>query len=243
MNHLAQYIQQHWAWLIAVVSIIAAGVYQAINLYVTKRRSLKAFSYSIILDSPFLSKKYEAIERVQMLLDGNPVPNVRVIIIELRNTGAKELTPGDFHTPVNIALGRDCTVLQADVVDTHPDQFKPSVEVKDFTVSLIPILMNPGDRVKIMVLAGIPTSHKLVIGGRIAGVASLQTDERRTTMRKERLRRLLLLFVSTLIVSMFVHHGQLVFGVSMIWFVMLIAVTSDYDQPVKAKTKVGNPNQ
>src|SRR5690242_4257701 len=101
MDTFLEYVQKHYAWIAA---IIAGIVLLAVNLWITKRRAQKALSYWTVTDTPLVRTRQGAKGKIEILYEGKPVDSVRLVEIELRNTGGKEIEAKDFAEPVRITF-------------------------------------------------------------------------------------------------------------------------------------------
>lgn len=179
-----EYIQKNYAWLIAALVAVGALI---INLAVTKNRARKAFSRRTVLDTTLISKKNITNSKVEVLYDGKPVESVRIIQIELRNTGAKEILPADFVEPVQLIFPDSYQVFEAEIAKKHPGNFSPKFSRSKNTFTLEPTLMNAGDWVILQVIAGFSEAAPILIDGRISGVSefTLYGPERPFSILKE----------------------------------------------------------
>jgi len=123
------------------------------------------------------------------------------------------------------------------VVSKYPDEFEPCLEVKDFKVFLTPVLMNPGDKVRISILAAIPATHQLVVGGRIAGVASLQIYQHPVIPFKERLQALFFLCLTIIPIPLSGTHFRVV-GITITIILLFIVILFLYSVIVERNKEV-----
>ena len=162
-----------WQWTITIIVTVVVGVLAAtIPVYLArarKRLSYMTFSWPLVED-PLDS-------RVQMLFDGQPVRDVRIVVIDLRYRGSAPVREEDYARPVSFDFGEDARVLSVEVNAKKSDDIDVTFTTEDpSTVRLNPVLLNDKDYVSIKMLVphyGGPPS----VSGRIAGIRELR-DER-----------------------------------------------------------------
>jgi hypothetical protein len=181
---------------------VAGVIFASIFYWRNKKRSEKAFAFKILIDTPLISHQEAAEGKVQIMFKGKEVKNVRLIEVELRSSGEKEITANDFDYPITLRFPDDAEVLEASVSEHFPAAFIPEIEINPTFVTLKPKVMNRGDRLKIKVLVTIQEDQKVKVQGHISGIPELTDTEPIWTPRNI-LRASLPIWVTIFIVATF----------------------------------------
>jgi len=184
-----------------VVTCSVAGIIFLLTQWLTRRRTAtKSFGWHIITDYVMLSKREQHKDRVKILFDDKPIEDVRLVIIELKNTGGKEIVPSDFYRPITITFPQGSELLDVGIASKSPESFDPEVESDKTIITLKPSLMNKDDTVTI---SAIVTSMNGIINvkGRIAGISEISKLKPNFLMSEGGMRRTLigLMLVFTII--------------------------------------------
>ena len=109
-------------------------------------------AFGVFYETPLLGVSRELAGRVQISLDGQSVPNLRLVVLAVKNSGNRPILAVDFHTPLVVRLGAGATVLSAEVARRVPENLPVDVSLTDNEVNIPPLLLNPGDFAIIKVL-------------------------------------------------------------------------------------------
>jgi hypothetical protein len=91
-------------------------------------------------------------ERIDILFDGESVPDVYISVIGLWYRGTSAIVEDDYRTPVTIDFG-DARVLDAEIVDLSPEGLPARLSVENsHKVIFSPVAMNDNDVVRARVL-------------------------------------------------------------------------------------------
>lgn len=173
-----QFIQQHYAWLIGILAALT-GVY--ISLSVTRRRSRKALSYSVLVDTPLVAKRRNSLgDKLKILYEDEQVDNVYLVQVVVRNSGGQPIVVADYEQAITLLFGDNDTIFEAEVSDSYPLEFTPKLSTDKCTIRVAPVLMNPGDQVTIKVLLAKREGTQLLVVARIAGVSTITSQLRIT---------------------------------------------------------------
>jgi hypothetical protein len=149
--------------ILAVVAICLTVV-----LFLVARRR-KGLSYTLS-DTQVLGV-HEAVNpsRVQILFDGAPVIDVRLVIITVNNSGNESIRVDDFERALRFSWAEPTRILTAEVVEVSPESLlHPTIRAGANEIVLDPLLLNPGDWLRIKTL--IKQVGKLSVDARVAGV-------------------------------------------------------------------------
>ena len=152
-----------WQFVVLALLALAAVVVPIVGINRPRKRS----SYRVLFDDRLLSVRDELTSRVQVTFDGQPVRDVRMVIAHLMNTGNVPIEASDYIQPLGLSFG-EATVLDAEVMDTRPNNMRVSLETNAGRVILTPDVFNGGDAISVRVLLAGP--GEVGIDGRIKGL-------------------------------------------------------------------------
>jgi hypothetical protein len=139
-----------WKYLFAT-TVALAGVSVPVWLwkYDLQARALTVRSIS--------SVALQAVDRtampdIVMTLDGKPIDSPVLSTLEIANTGAKPITSVDFESPIEISSGERSAIIRTRVLKVIPVGLKPEVTGDQQSIKVMPLLLNPEDRLVIAVL-------------------------------------------------------------------------------------------
>jgi hypothetical protein len=148
-----------------------------------KQLNKKSFSYSIS-DTPIISIK-EKLDDVAVTYKGRPVENLRVVIVDVWNSGNKDILEEDFRVPLSFCAtqtARGNSLVVAQVID-EPEGAQAEIIIHrighhTYRTALKPMLFNPGDRVVVKIIIADYGGENLDvnINGRIAGVKAFKRE-------------------------------------------------------------------
>jgi len=161
-----------WQSVAAFLALVA--ILTSILLYF-KQRQIKSLSYEIISLTPLLSIEEEIKGDLQVLYHGNPVDQVHLIVIEIKNSGNTPIRKEDFERPVNFNFGEETEIFTAEITDTNPNDLEAFVNIEDGRVVLTPIMLNEEDTITVKML--ISKFDEINVDGRIIGVKKIEEHE------------------------------------------------------------------
>lgn len=129
-----------------------------------KRVTVHTVSRSVVADltDPALSP-------LRLTYADVPVSTVTIATLEIGNTGNQPIHASDFERPLRVAFTNGAPILAATASETHPGNLSPSVSHDGSSATIRPLLLNPGDRVRLaFVLRGEFVEPR--VDARIAGV-------------------------------------------------------------------------
>jgi hypothetical protein len=144
-----------------------AAICITVSLFLAGRRR-KRLSYSLS-DTRVLGV-HEAVNpsRVQILFDGAPVTEARLVMITVNNWGNEPIRVNDFERPLRFGWSAPSRILMAEVIDASPESLQPTIRAGVNEVLVDPLLLNPGDWFRIKSL--INEASKLSVDARVVGV-------------------------------------------------------------------------
>jgi hypothetical protein len=151
--------------ILAIVAICMTAI-----LFLAGRRR-KRLSY--LLSDTLVLGVHEAVNpsRVQILFDGAPVTEVRLVTITVNNWGNEPIGADDFERPLRFSWSQPAKILTAEVIEVSPESLQPTIKVGANEIVVDPLLLNPGDWLRIKTLINQVT--KLSVDARIVGVKQI----------------------------------------------------------------------
>ncbi len=179
MDAIGEYFQKHWAWLIAALLTLIAVV---INQWITSRRSKRALTCWVVTNSRLTDRKEPDSKELQAKYADQPLWNLRIVEVEIRNTGSLPLLPADFHEPLTLLFPNAGSIIDPEVVRARPEGFNPEIETVDTTIWIKPTLMNPRDTFIIKALVTGFSNEEPTVKGRVAGIPAVRAISMETSM-------------------------------------------------------------
>lgn len=182
------------AWIGIMLGIIAIAVAIWSAMYqVRKQREKKEITYQRISEAPIVTVNNDIASRVEVLLDGKPAKEVRLVVFEVKNVGYSAVKGEDYFEPLIFHF--DNEVVGGEVLKTKPNEFlEPSrlasfLTFKGKAVQLSACPLNPGDAITFSVF--IEGEGQVDVRGRINTGEIREFDPIRERERQQkRLRRL-----------------------------------------------------
>ena len=124
---------------------------------VRKQRNQKEIMYQVISDVPIANINKAVIDKVEIRFDGKPVTDLRLLVINLWNSGDIAVKPEDFVEPIKFEFeGR--TVVSTEILNMEPENIIDPKDAKTFITSdlastkLSRFLLNPKELISLKVL-------------------------------------------------------------------------------------------
>lgn len=131
-------------------------------------RNRKGLSYKVIFNRRLLSVQEDLKGRVDISLDGQPVSDVRMTLLVLRNSGNIPIEESDYVRPVGFEFGEEAQILDAELVETKPTGMEVTLDWTTSYVLVVPDILNGGDALALQVL--VSGGGEMTPVGRIVGV-------------------------------------------------------------------------
>lgn len=167
-----------WQFAVATAVTLVLGL-GGIIATIWVARSKKKLSYQLLENTPLVSVGEEVKGQVEIRFFGNPVKNVRLLILKVKNSGYRAIAPGDYVVPVEFRLNEGSQILSVDIIDANPPQLKASLNpglavATDAPSILFPsALLNAGDWLKIKSLVS-DFEGEITVHGRIVDVKQIK---------------------------------------------------------------------
>jgi hypothetical protein len=180
----------------AILAMVAIGI--TLTLFLAARRR-KRLSY-LLQDTRVLGI-HAAVNpsKVEILFDGAPVTDVRLVIITINNSGNESIRVDDFERALRFSWAEPARVLTAEVVEVNPESLQPTIKTGVNEIVLNPLLLNPGDWLRIKTL--INQVGKLSVDARVVGVKRITKT---TASGKNTTTRTFLLMAAVAVLSLLI---------------------------------------
>ena len=185
-----------------ILAIVAIWV--TVCLFLAGRRR-KRLSY-LLSDTPVLGV-HEAVNprRVQILFDGAPVTEVRLLIITVNNWGNEPIRVDDFERPLRFSWPEPARILTAEVAEVNPESLQPTIHAGVNEIAVDPLLLNPGDWLRIKILMSQVT--KISVDARVVGVKQITVASGMVTTDKK-FRTLMAMLLGAVLTLLVVLAGE-----------------------------------
>lgn len=157
-----------WKFWVALTATVA-GVIVPVWLWrfdLTSRELTISVSSKTAL-SPILPNKTTDLE---ISLAGRALADPYSAVIEISNTGSKPILAAEIEGTIDLEVTGGSKLVQAQFLESRPKALSPLMTSTGQRVSIQPLLLNPGDSIKVAVLteSGSPT---FLPRARIAGIS------------------------------------------------------------------------
>ena len=160
-----------WQFAGAILAFVAVGISIVIYLLQKQRKNIE---YDVLSSTPVLTELEEGIGTIQLVFNGVPVANPRLVVIRLINCGNLPIKSDDYEKPISfIFLDEENCILSAVLTEKSPDNLEISLSYKKNTVTLEPALLNPQDSLDIKLLVS-GKKCPIKVDARICGVHKIR---------------------------------------------------------------------
>lgn len=158
-----------WQFIGAIVAVFAIGVtWWTFRL----QRSITELAIGVVRHRMVLSVPDQMQKRVVISFDNQPVENVAMVDIAVKNSGTKPILEDDFNREITIRFGDGAKILSTSFLKTHPSGLAPQLYTQSNIVTLHRLLLNPGDHAILQFLVS-SIDRKVTFDARITGVTEL----------------------------------------------------------------------
>jgi hypothetical protein len=135
-----------------VISIFVpvAGIIIPVALYIVSRDS-KDISVETISRAVIADLSNPALADYKLTYKNRTVSRLTVATIEVRNSGTRSVEARDFERPLVLRFPGSDSIISATVGDKNPSELTPVLEVTPKTISVAPLLLNPGDAFRLTI--------------------------------------------------------------------------------------------
>lgn len=161
-------------WQVLGTAIAAAAIVVRLLVLWWQRRPKKLSA--VYHQARVVSVAHGVSDQVRVMFHDQTVEDVSLIDLQIKNTGKAPIEARDFAAPLRIDFGEQAMVLTTDVVSATPPELAAAAEVAMSNGSIVvsPLLMNPGDVLKVKCL--VSRSTIFTATARISGVRNVDTE-------------------------------------------------------------------
>jgi hypothetical protein len=165
-------------WLVlggvVAVATLAVGIY---GFYFTHHEASKGIEATLISRSQLLNPETrKKLSDLGLLNKEHDIPDIGILQIRLRNSGAQPITKADIEEPITFPILGAKEIISAPIVQTRPPGLPIQATISGSNVELNKTLLNPDDSFTVEVDAIAAAGAKLDISnvaGRVAGVQTI----------------------------------------------------------------------
>lgn len=158
-------------WQFVGVTLTLLTIVVPIATYYAQRPR-KLLGYEIIHNGKILTITEESVGKLQLLYNGAPVHNARLIELRISNVGNQSILPTDFFKTLSVSVNESAVILSAAVVDKQPKDLNVEATFSANVLEITPLLLNAQDSITLKLLvSGYQTGPTL--SARINGVTKI----------------------------------------------------------------------
>lgn len=188
-----------WKFFLTLAITIAGA---AIPLWLWQSDlSSKAILLTVKSTAELQPKGIDALDGVQLSVDGKPLESPYVSVIEVSNSGSRPIASADFEGPIRIYPDGPSRLVKVRKASSIPLSLEPTVTLSDGVISIRPLLLNPGDTIRITTVAA-NARPVFTAQARIAGVPEININDAQTN--RETKRYWLAKVVSILLLTLYI---------------------------------------
>jgi hypothetical protein len=170
-----------WTFVGVVVAILIAAVIVSVTLWLRNR---KALSYEVVSDVPLVTISHgandSATEAIEIRYNGNPVQDVRLVVVRLWNSGNVPIAQNDYDEPLTLQFGGQ--LLASDVIESTPPALKKKAIAGGgigpgyAAIAFHNLVLNPRDSITVQALLTDFTGD-VSVEGHIVGIPSIRRSD------------------------------------------------------------------
>jgi hypothetical protein len=136
----------------------------------------RSLALSVVQTIPLQPTGTSAPGKLEVSIDGQLLATPHLSLIEIENTGKRPIAATDFDGPIEIRVASGQSIARARVAEAIPSDLEAKLVAEQEKISVFPLLLNPGDRMRIaIVTSGPPPKYSSRV--RIAGVTSAAIND------------------------------------------------------------------
>ena len=165
-ERILRFLKKNW------LTIVLAIVPPIVIWYFFQRESFE-LTVTTLVDVPVVSVRKEYGGEIELRYRGAPVSGLRVVELEIANTGNKPLERTAFDSPVTFGFGSG-NVTDPVVLNKHPVSLQPILRNEKSIITIEPLLLNPRDSFSFRTFViGSNEENLISVSGRVRGVPEL----------------------------------------------------------------------
>lgn len=163
-----------WKFVLSIlVAIASVGV--PVLLWQTDQAA-HSMKLDVVSQTSLNPGSTPALTGLKLSLNGQELSDAYLTVLELTNNGSRPILQTDFESLIQIFSELPSKIVRAEVGDVAPKDLKPSIGLEDGQIVWQPLLLNPGDLIRVTVLS---ISGKPRFGSRVrvAGITKVSLNE------------------------------------------------------------------
>jgi hypothetical protein len=158
-------------WVVVSALAAIAALIIPIVLFAVGRQS-KALAVETISRATVADLTDPALSLLRLTYNAHPVNQVTMVTIEVANRGTRPVEPRDFECPIVIHFEVPDSLLAVTLGEKDPRNLAPQIMSDASSITIAPMLLNPGDRFRLTLLLRGGFSEPTV-DSRISGIRSI----------------------------------------------------------------------
>lgn len=138
--------------------------------------SSKALSLTVKSTVELQPKEINALDGIQLSVDGTTLESPYVSVLELSNSGSKPIVTSDYEAPIKISTRSPSKLVKIRMTFSTPPSLEPAISLAAGVVLLQPLLLNPGDTVRITAVTA-NARPEFTARARVTGVAEINVSD------------------------------------------------------------------
>ena len=139
-------------WQFAGAALTVFAILVSLAIYYAQRVR-KRLAVEVIRNGRILTIAEESVGNLQLVFNGQPVHDARLVETRITNIGNQAITPSDFVSSLFLSLNQEAAILSATVVETVPNGLPATLNFSDNVIEIVPLRLNPKDSITIKLLA------------------------------------------------------------------------------------------
>ena len=147
--------------------------------------SSKAISLMVNSTAELQPQGIDSLDGILLSVDGKALDSPYVSVLEITNNGSRPILTSDFEGPIRISADSPSRLVKVRTTSSNPPSLEPAVSLADGIVLLQPLLLNPGDTIRITTVAA-DAKPSFTARARVPGVTEINiidAQARRKTTR------------------------------------------------------------
>lgn len=134
--------------------------------------SSKTLSLTVKSTVELQPKGIDSLDGIQLSVDGKALEAPYVSVLEFSNSGSRPIVTSDFEGPIRISTENPSKLVKVRITSSNPPSLEPALSLADGVFLLQPLLLNPGDTIRITVVAA-GAKPVFTARARVAGVTEI----------------------------------------------------------------------
>lgn len=157
-----------------IVALVGGAIVSLFIWYISQQKRGLSYTYQ---SSPVVNSPSDVIT---LYFKNTPVSDVYITNVTMVNTGNQSIKRNEIISGININLGKNCIILNSNVVASEPsnavESFKKDLTYNSSNVEFKPSLLNAGDKVTLRVISSSCSPSGISLVGRIDGVKEIKLN-------------------------------------------------------------------